>query len=62
MESSSFGMHAAAFAVPFPVTSGIAPAAHEAEDKKQEANDREKLSVAAPQTLEPLSLPLSPES
>jgi hypothetical protein len=47
MESASFGMHAAAYAVPFPVTSGIAPAAHEAEDREQRTEDRENQSMLA---------------
>ncbi|MDR1888166.1 MAG: hypothetical protein LBQ81_02080 [Zoogloeaceae bacterium] len=54
MESASFGMHAAAFAVPFPVTSGIALAAHEVDDRAQETDDREKLTTVAPQTPDPL--------
>ena len=38
MESSSFGMHAAAFAAPLPVTSRIAPASHEHEEENVRAS------------------------
>jgi hypothetical protein len=53
MESASFGMHAAAYAAPFPATFGIAPAAHEHERLCDSVGEAARMERDASQTAQP---------